>query len=910
MDEAGDDPRTPAPLEVTPGDAEGLSPEELRRRFDELTARLADLERRNTGLGEENGRLGRALEESEARLEALRETEEAVRALMEGPTDSVVLIDRDSKVLAVNETAARNYEALRQSEKDFREAIDLLPIPVGLSRTDGTVLLYNRSFVETYGYTVLDTPTYAEWWQLAYPDPAYREMVLGVWRAAEARALRGQFVSADRELLVTCKDGRQKQVLFTVGTVGDLVVGVFEDLTERLRAQEELRQSNDRFSKAFHGTAAPLSISRESDGTYIEVNERFADLFGCERAEIIGQTTVEFGPFREPGERERLVKRVSDKGLIRDHEMSIRTRSGEIRHVLASIVPIELGGESCLLSSGLDITDRKKAEVELQKLNIDLTFAMNQAQEMASHAERANRAKSEFLARMSHEIRTPLNGVIAMSSLLLESSLTPAQQRHAEIIRSSSDSLLAVIDDILDFSKIEAHKLDLERIDFDLRGAMEDVTDIVSARAFEKQLELVCLIAPGVPTRLRGDPGRLGQVVANLLGNAVKFTGQGEVSLAVSLDSADERVATLRFTIKDTGIGIPGDKLTQLFLPFTQVDGSTSRRFGGTGLGLAISKQLVAMMGGEIGVESEEGKGSTFWFTGVFEKQAAKDIGTVPEGLEAVRVPRPATASIPVPGKRLEILLAEDNLINQDVAVSILGRLGYHADVVASGRAAIDAVQSRHYDLVFMDCEMPEMSGFEAVRRIRQIEQDEGRSGIPIVAMTAHAMRGDRERCLAAGMNDYLSKPVRPGDIAGILARWGSPDASTTVSHVPEVEVPAEEPVSPPRRDPDFDREVFMRLVGGDEVFKKRIVLRFLVDMPARAGELAAAIASEDCAHASELAHRVKGIAASVGGVRVQETAGLMEKLGDAGSLEALRTQVPELEARLAGLLEAIEAER
>lgn len=553
--------------------------------------------------------------------------------------------------------------------------------------------------------------------------------------------------------------------------------------------QRELLASETKFRQLFENAHDAIFIL-END-LIINCNSSALKMLGMPREKIINQSPCNFSPVKQPDGVDSLTRSIekmqlSLSGLSQQFEWTFNRADGTPFETEVSLSSFIGPNDQLLLQSLIrDISEKKKAEMELVENNRQLQEASRQAKELAVQAQSANVAKSEFLANMSHEIRTPMNGVIGMTQLLLDTELNEEQRHCAEVVHFSGELLLGIINDILDVSKIEAGKLDFEALDFDLGIVMKDFVKNLSLRAMEKGLKLIYSLDPDVPVLLHGDSGRLCQILFNLTGNAIKFSQSGAVVIRVSTgengvsgDSCNGNSVCLHFSVSDSGIGIPEGKIGLLFEKFSQVDASNTRKFGGTGLGLAISKQLAELMGGEIGVNSREGVGSEFWFTVKMQKQRGTESDPV-----AVT---PAARIDPVrncPGFadcNNRVLLAEDNIVNQKVAMGLLKKLGVNADVVSNGREVLQSLEKESYDLVLMDCQMPILDGFEAIRLIRS--GDKSYKDIPVIALTASAMAGDREKCLEAGMNDYVAKPVTLPVLAEKLKRWlpghSSPDSS------------------------------------------------------------------------------------------------------------------------------------
>jgi signal transduction histidine kinase/CheY-like chemotaxis protein len=521
---------------------------------------------------------------------------------------------------------------------------------------------------------------------------------------------------------------------------------------------------------------------------------------------------------------------------------------------------------------GSVVTERHRIALELLDRTSQLQEANAQLLASKQKAEEASRAKSEFLANMSHEIRTPINGIVGMAELVMDTRITAEQRDYLTTMKTSANSLLRVINDILDFSKIESGKLELSPVEFDLKATIADSVRALSLSAQEKDLELALSFSPELPQFVILDSGRLGQILINLVGNAVKFTHSGKIVVRVERESQNPDTSQLHFSVADTGIGIPVEKHAMIFEAFSQADGSTTRNYGGTGLGLSISSRLVKLLGGSIWLESVPGKGSTFHFTVRFQpsQRVLEEPQSIPVDLPGMAAPIACKKA----SRGLRILIAEDNLVNQTVIRHMLTKRGHLPTIVNNGKEAVAAVKAQAFDLVFMDVQMPEMDGLTATRTIRENEQRTN-SHIPIVAMTAHAMKGDKETCLAAGMDDYIPKPVTGEQVEQLIARIFSVRRQTT-NKTARTTVPAS----------SWDSMEALARVDGDADLLNELIQIFLAESPRQIEKLSRAIQSGDVDATQRTAHTLKGELKYLGLTQAAEQALELENMCRAGELQ------------------------
>ena len=734
----------------------------------------------------------------------------------------------------------------------------------------------------------------ASWAETMHPDD--RDHVT----EALKRSLKSEDALFDVEYRALRKDG-QWIWINTRGRVqsraedftATRMMGTIHDISDRKRAQQVLQEQQQRYRQIVTG-ASDIIYRTDENGHFNFVNAAAERVLEMDAQTLLGRHYLTL--IREDARlaaQEFYAEQAAQQRANSYYEFPVVTGSGAEIWLGQNVQVItDERGIVCFQGLARDITERKRMERALQD-------AHDRALDSA-------RLKSEFLANMSHEIRTPMNGVIGLTSLLKDTALSPTQQAYVEGIRTSGDALLTVINDILDSSKIEAGMLQVESIDFELHSMVESTLQMFAEPARRKQLSLAAVVDADVPAVVCGDPNRLRQVLTNLIGNAVKFTTEGSVRIRVANMPRRGELGSIRFEVHDTGIGMSPEVLDRVFQPFVQADTSTTRRFGGTGLGLAISKRLVELMGGMIDVTSQVGRGSTFWFAVPLHTAADAVHHDLPlldthtAGYEATSLPvwsdvpaRPAAATV-VLGNGTRILVVEDNPVNQAVARGMLEGLGYSVDLASDGLEALDAIDRRSYAVVLMDCQMPRMDGFTATAEIRRRQSSTSR--IPIIALTAYATEGERERCLDAGMDDYLSKPVSKPDLARALARW----TNERDTAVPEVAVSAG-PANSTTQEIDLERMAGVREEMGDEGLRE-LVDMLLTDVAGSAAAFRTLAGAGEFAEVARQAHRLKGSCRVLGFDQLALVYDELELLPECASRDAIDARAGEIEERLLAL--------
>jgi PAS domain S-box-containing protein len=753
-------------------------------------------------------------------------------------------------------TERKQAEQARQFQLSLIHAIHEVSLDGVLVVSDeNRVVSYNQRFLEVWRVPMDHVPADVSDPILPHVVDRVKDPVAFLKRVAELNA----DPAANDHCEIELKDGRTLE-RYSAGLRGEGEqrlgrVWFIRDITERKHAEEALKSSEEKFRQFAENIREVFWMATPASDGILYVSPAYEQVWGRSR-ESLYQNARAWLEATHPDDREKAASVFPRllQGERTDSEFRIRTPDGQEKYIRDRGFPIrdEAGQVTRLVGIAEDITKQKRYEDDLI-----------QARE---GADAANQAKSRFLANMSHEIRTPMNGVIGMIQLLLETDLTNEQRRYVSIAETSGRALLTLIDGILDLSKIEARKMELENRDFHLSDAVEEVVQLLRVEASAKGLDFGAQVSPEIPPLLGGDRLRLRQVLMNLCANAIKFTARGEVKLDAALESqADERT-TVRFTVTDTGIGIRPDQVALIFSPFTQADDSTTRKYGGTGLGLAICRQLVELMGGTIGVDSQVGHGSKFWFTAVFGAAACGQAPLATKRLEKRHRRSPTRQE-----RHARVLVAEDNATNREVAIAQVRKLGFQVHAVTNGADAVEAVEGGNYGLVLMDCEMPVMDGFEATRWIRRSIH----KNIPIIALTADAMPADRERCLRVGMNDYLAKPVDLGLLEEVLTRWLPPSGRE----------------QPPKE--IFDAEALLGRMMGDRQLAGVALNRFLEDVPAQLHHLRERLKEADAPGIRLQAHTLKGAAATVSAEGLHAVALAMERAGSAGQLDRCGQMLP-----------------
>jgi PAS domain S-box-containing protein len=790
----------------------------------------------------------------------------------------------------------RRAEELRASEASYRRqfyesgSIMLLVELQGLTildANDAAVRFYGHGRQRLLGMRFDEIASITKDW----PDTATLDRPGGIARGVE---LTHRLADGSSRIVET----NASVIVFQGGPVLHLVL---HDVTLRRKFEAELRESEERYRSILSNLQEGLII-QDARRSVVECNGSAERILGLSYEQLVRATPIpsDWYCIRGDGDQFSSQGNPLDRLLLVDaptHDLvlGIHRPDGAVRWVLLNAQPIRRGAADdphVVITTFHDVTVKREATEAMRIANARLAEETARANALAVEANAASLAKSEFLANMSHEIRTPMNGVIGMTSLLLDTQLTPQQYHYASIVRTSAQNLLSIINGILDFSKIEARKVDVECLEFELLAVLSDVANLLHLSASEKGLSLVYEIERNVPAWIVGDPGKLRQVLLNLVGNAIKFTSAGRVRVSISrLDAQDDDVR-LRFDVEDTGIGIPQDRVHVLFSPFTQVDGSMTRRYGGTGLGLAICRQLVELMGGEIDVESKMGEGTRFFFSLPF----GVVIPSVSDSVVAMDDTRASSARLSLPEStsggstalreagavqevessgRLPaslVLVVEDNSTSREVATALLESLGQVVVTAEHGELALERLRERDFALVFMDCQMPVLDGYDATRRLRDPAANARNARVPVVALTANAGAEAEQLCRASGMDDVLVKPMDNRALRETLERWLTRERPSPALIL-------------------FDEPALLRRLLDDRSLVNLILAEFLRDIPQRLVEFEQHVASGDTVAATRVVHSIKGAAATVGAERLRVIAEAVEQLGEAGDLMSLRVR-------------------
>ncbi|MFP4580202.1 MAG: ATP-binding protein [Candidatus Sumerlaeia bacterium] len=635
---------------------------------------------------------------------------------------------------------------------------------------------------------------------------------------------------------------------------------------------------------------------KDPEGRYQGCNVKFERMTGKTLDDLQGRKASEiFEPElgRKLEEEDRLCM---ESGKVQSITLSHRYPNGETRllEILRTTYRGPRGNILGIIGICHNITEYHHARQKAEAANQQLRQSIEHANRMARKAQIAGEAKSQFLANMSHEIRTPMNGIMGMADILLKSNLDEKQKRQAQTINKSAKNLMAVLNDILDFSKIEAGRFDLETIPFSFSSVVKDSLDLLAIDAHRKGLDLDWKQDSRLPAKLLGDPSRLRQIIINLLSNAIKFTHQGRIIIEATVLEDDQEDILLRTEIRDTGIGIDPERIPRLFDSFTQLDASTTRQYGGTGLGLAISKRLAEIMGGAIGVESLKGQGSIFWFTCRLKKCRGQAVTKTADQAEAENIPVAKTLA---PG-HAKILLAEDNEVNQEVVQEILDGEGMEVVSVINGREAVDVFSQKEFDLVLMDIHMPVMDGFDACKKIRESMRN-AQQQVPIIALTARALKGDREECLKAGMDDYLAKPIDSARLISMVHKWLN---RTAPPAEPETEIAAGPPEAKEAFE-SFDMDDLMNRCMHKKALVQKLMGKFLDILDKGLDALETSVREKDAEQIAFHAHSLKGSSGNLSAMKLMELCAGMEQ-------KARNNEIDDMEARLESVKEEVEKYR